>query len=175
MGITVAVSMFLCLVGYIMTISDSFLMTFQLYGAHAIDLEDITSPRSYVITGAMVLILPLCFLDQRRLAFTSFLSVLVNIYVFLLLGYFMVSSYAETNPSPPLPTPCLLGFGRGVVSMVTAMMQAVIIQMCVLPMYAELQDKTPRAFNGIMTKGFSGLFLLFATFSILGYWRWGAH
>merc|ERR1712048_1182654 len=73
----------------------------------------------------------------------------------------------------PLPSVCYVGLGKGTIAMIAAMMQAVIIQMCVLPMYEELQDRTPETFNKILNRGFSGLFGLFALFSTLGYLLFG--
>lgn len=49
------------------------------------------------------------------------------------------------------------------------MFQAVIIQMCVLPMYEELENRSPQKFDKIVAVGFGVLFLIFCGFSALGY------
>merc|ERR1712050_754804 len=70
--------------------------------------------------------------------------------------------------------PCMLGSTiRGNFAMITVMFQAVIIQMCVLPMYQELEDRSPQKFDKIITTGFSALFVIFAGFSVFSYLLYG--
>merc|ERR1712066_390195 len=45
--------------------------------------------------------------------------------------------------------------------------------MCVLPMYQELENRSPEKFDKIMTNGFSALFVIFAGFSVLAYLLYG--
>lgn len=49
--------------------------------------------RRLFVLGGSLLILPLCFLDQSRLQFTSLLSVLVNVFMFfaLILNFYQGS------------------------------------------------------------------------------------
>merc|ERR1740138_1374514 len=54
------------------------------------------------------------------------------------------------------------------------MMQTVVIQMCILPMYAEMQDRSPGRFKQVVAVSFLGLFVLCASFSILGYVSYGS-
>eukprot|EP00928_Gymnodinium_smaydae_P061916 TRINITY_DN45887_c0_g1_i1.p1 TRINITY_DN45887_c0_g1~~TRINITY_DN45887_c0_g1_i1.p1 ORF type:complete len:505 (+),score=4.03 TRINITY_DN45887_c0_g1_i1:54-1517(+) len=151
-------SVFVSLVSYFVVIADSITLT--------IGRPDL---RGYVVLGSSVLLLPLCFLDQSRLAFTSFLSVGVTVYICVVL----VTLLASEAVSEPLPEVCIIGLGRGTVAMTTSMMQAVIIQMCVLPMYEELELRTPREFEKSVTHAFAILFLLFAIFSTTAYFLFG--
>lgn len=69
----------------------------------------------------------------------------------------------------------MIGIGYGTISMVTAMTQAVIIQMCVIPMYAELRDRTPQKMKRIVIVSFSALFVIFALFCAAGEIMFGTH
>merc|ERR1712176_840316 len=53
------------------------------------------------------------------------------------------------------------------------MMQCVIIQMCVLPMYKELETRSPKRFSHVIGVSFSGLFLLFVAFAVAGSLAYG--
>merc|ERR1719408_1156803 len=53
------------------------------------------------------------------------------------------------------------------------MMQAVTIQMCVLPMYYELEDRSPEKFTRCVNIAFFSLFLIFAGFSVLAEMNFG--
>merc|ERR1712048_1000220 len=73
-----------------------------------------------------------------------------------------------------LPTHvCYLGFSTGSVSMVSSLMQCIIVQMCILPMYEELQDRTPRKFLGVLAVAFGSLVVVFAGFACIGYLVFG--
>lgn len=125
--------------------------------------------RCKLVAVATLIILPVCFLDRSRLSFTSTLAVLVSLNIFMYMSYVFWNLESESAR----PSICYLGFGRGSIAMMSAMMQAIIIQMCVLPMYAELKDKTPQKFDRIVGASFSSLFLIFAGFSVLGYLTFG--
>merc|ERR1719487_2619331 len=118
--------------------------------------------RHIVVGLTALIILPITFLNQRNMAWTSSVVVLVNVYIFLLL----IRLY-EVQPTPT--DVCILGFSTGSIAMVSAMMQAVIIQMCILPMYGQLEDRSPRKFQGIVMTAFSALFAIFAGFSAIAY------
>lgn len=95
------------------------------------------------------------------------MAIAVNVYLFVLLGVL----YGQAIHSDDLPPGCCM-FGstlRGNFSMISAMFQAVVIQMCVLPMYEELEDRSPQKFDKIVAVGFGILFFLFCGFSIVGY------
>jgi hypothetical protein len=118
---------------------------------------------------AAISVLPLCFLDQRRLAFTSFLALAANANIFT----FLVSSYSIQEPGTEHPAICFFGLGPGSVAMMSAMMQVVVIQMCVLPMYAELENRSPAKFNRIVMVSFSVLLFLCTGFAVAGYLTYG--
>eukprot|EP00746_Dinoflagellata_sp_MGD_P010791 gnl/MRDRNA2_/MRDRNA2_122422_c0_seq1.p1 gnl/MRDRNA2_/MRDRNA2_122422_c0~~gnl/MRDRNA2_/MRDRNA2_122422_c0_seq1.p1 ORF type:complete len:435 (-),score=53.92 gnl/MRDRNA2_/MRDRNA2_122422_c0_seq1:74-1378(-) len=159
---TIWCSLFMCLVGYFIVVADAavpFTSGITLLPEHH---------RSIVVCMTGLLILPLCFCDQSKLSWSSTLAVLVNIYVFGLFCYlyFTQGSHAPDNV-------CYFGLSRGAIAMVSAMMQAVIIQMCVLPMYHQLEDRSPKKFTGIVTVAFSCLFFIFAGFAVMAYLVFG--
>ncbi|CAK0897243.1 unnamed protein product [Prorocentrum cordatum] len=84
--------------------------------------------RSLGVFLSSIVVLPLGFLDQRYLNFTSALAVVVNLYIFIVMALQPAKGQADI---------CLVGDGRGDISMVSVMMMAIVIQMCVLPMYKE--------------------------------------
>lgn len=110
-----------------------------------------------------VLILPLCFCNQEYLKFSSAVTVLVTLYIFVL----MTMQPKQTQGA------CVVGIGKGFISMVAVMMQAIVIQMCVLPMYKEMQDRTPRRFNRALQISFTSLLVIYATFAVVGYLTYG--
>jgi len=150
-------SMFLCLVSYIIVIHDS----------ASPFLEHTGMSRLEIVALASLLVLPLCFLNQSWLERTSSVAVIINIYLFTLVGvYFTQKASSHTQPEGC----CALGLTvRGNFAMVTVMFQAVIIQMCVLPMYRELEDRSPEKFDRIVAVGFSALFIIFCGFATFGY------
>lgn len=110
-----------------------------------------------------IVVLPICFLNQKYLNFTSTFAVLVNLYIFAV----MASSPKNTDGA------CLLGAGTGTISMISCMMQAIVIQMCVLPMYAELEGRSPRKFRRVVRHSFSALAVVFCAFAGVGYLTYG--
>lgn len=156
-------SMFLCLVGYIIVMVDCV----ETYvgvapGSHH-------PHRSYFVAVASLCVCPLCFLDQRRLAFTSILALVANANIFA----FLMTSVALEEQGGSRPSLCYFGLGPGSVAMVSAMMQVVVIQMCVLPMYKELENRSPAKFNRIVLVSFSVLLLLCSGFAVSGYASFG--
>jgi len=113
--------------------------------------------------GVSLLVLPLCFFDQRYLSFSSTVAVIVNIYIFVVVA---------VQPKTPAGM-CYLGIGTGFVAMVSVMMQAVVVQMCVLPMYQELEDRSPRKFRKVVIVGFGTLIVIFSAFAVVGYVTYG--
>jgi len=63
--------------------------------------------------------------------------------------------------------------GTGSVAMVSVMVNAIVVQMCVLPMYQQLKDRTPRKFNSAVTVAFGVLILIFSAYAMLGYFTFG--
>lgn len=157
-NVFVWITMFLCLVSYIIVIHDSALKFVK---------GTILEPRFILVALASLCVLPLCFLSQQWLEKTSGVAIAVNVYLFGLLG--VLYGQAASNGDLPHGS-CVLGSTiRGNFAMVSVMFQAVIIQMCVLPMYQELENRSPQKFNRIVAVGFSILFLIFCCFSIVGY------
>merc|ERR1711868_248264 len=52
-------------------------------------------------------------------------------------------------------------------------MQSVVMQMCVLPMYLELKDRTPEKFRDVTRVSFVVLMFLFSSFAVFGYEAFG--
>jgi len=156
-NIVMWLSTWLCLVSYIIVIVDSLSSVMGLY--HRSTLA--------ILAGAAVL--PLCFLDQKRLAFTSTLAVVATANVFMVIcGQFVHSELDGTRPAS-----CFMGLSSGSIAMFSAMMQTVVIQVCILPMYEELQDRSPKKFNRIVVVSFSFLFVLCSAFAVIGYLAFG--
>lgn len=152
-------SMMLCLVGYIIAMADS---AGSLVGGSGSLFED---RRSLSAISALV-VLPLCYLDQKYLSFTSTIALTINIYLIV----FVCSLYGQRSWQNALPSgTCALGLSLGSVTMVSTMMQCVIIQMCVLPMYKELEDRSPQKFRSLLLIAFSILIAIFVVFAVLAY------
>lgn len=146
---------FFCLVSYVIVIADC---AGPMAGVAAWKLKALTS----------VLVLPLCFLDQRLLSFTSTFSVLAVILVFALMTSVFMQDHEASLPI------CMAGLSWGSVSMFASMMQTVVLQMCVLPMYGEMRNRSPGAFAKVVYWGFAVLFIVCASFALLGYFTFGS-
>merc|ERR1740121_2382761 len=53
--------------------------------------------------------------------------------------------------------------------MLATLAQCMIIQMCVLPMYQELEDRSPERFRRALSIAFAALAFIFGLFACLGY------
>jgi len=159
MNVMIWMSNLMCLVGYVIIIADN--MSKVLAGG------PFDSRFLYVSVGSVIAFC-LCFLSQDALAFSSTFAILVNIYLFMVVCYFGISSPAKLTsmlPGDPWVGPvCYLAFSKGGVAMFSALMMGLIIQMCVLPFYQELQDRSVAKFRTILKKAFVFLFFLFAGF-----------
>lgn len=159
-------TMFLCLVGYIIVMVDCL----QASAPRNFIGADPQNPhRTLYVMLASLCVLPLCFLDQRRLAFTSILAVIANANIFSFLMTLYTMEDVDARPSV-----CYFGLAKGSVAMVSAMMQVVVIQMCALPMYGELENRTPAKFNQIVAVSFGILMLLCCGFGVAGYATFGS-
>ncbi|CAE7430206.1 AVT6E [Symbiodinium natans] len=119
---------------------------------------------------ASIVVLGLCFLDQKYLSFSSGAAILVNMYLLGLVCF----EYGKRATNDTLPTGvCALGLAKGSVTMVSTMMQSVIIQMCVLPMYKELENRSPKRFARLLTVAFSVLAVIFIILAMAGYFAFG--
>lgn len=157
-NVFVIISQFICLVGYIIMMHDS---AYRFLGGTWL------GQRAVLVFLASVCSFPLCFLNQQMLEKTSSVAIAVNVYLFLLVGLYYIQAASSDN----LPDGCcLLGFSLpGNFSMISVMYQAVVIQMCVLPMYEELEQRSPQKFDRIVAVSFSALFFLFCGFASAGY------
>ena len=118
-----------------------------------------------VLTTAVCL--PLCYLDQEYLSFSSWLAIAVNVYLFVLVGYLSVSS-----PWRGI-RPCTFGIGKGIASMFNMLMMAVVMQMLVPPMYETLERRSVARFRVVVFVGFAFLFLLFVSFQSVALYAFG--
>ncbi|CAE7365666.1 AVT6E [Symbiodinium pilosum] len=160
-NLMVWVVLFGSLVSYIISICDS---------AQPFIVGTILEQRWALAGLASVLVLGLCFLDQKYLSFSSGAAILVNMYLLGLVCF----EYGKKATRDELPSGvCSLGLSKGSVTMVSTMMQSVIIQMCVLPMYKELENRNPRRFGRLLTIAFSVLTLIFIILAMAGYYAFG--
>eukprot|EP00457_Paulinella_chromatophora_P007672 gb/GEZN01007696.1/.p1 GENE.gb/GEZN01007696.1/~~gb/GEZN01007696.1/.p1 ORF type:complete len:457 (-),score=48.87 gb/GEZN01007696.1/:110-1480(-) len=153
-NVLIGVSSGAALVGYFIVIYDSL--------APYLPSQGILHNRVVVIFLSALLLLPICLVDQSYLSFTSSLGVSVNINLLVLLSaHLMWSGVPE-----PL---CVLGLGSGNITLFSALMFAMTIHMCIPPMYAELQHRTPQNFQYCVFWAFLCLFFIFSGFASLGY------
>jgi amino acid permease len=94
--------------------------------------------RGVSIAIGCVVVFPLLYLDQAALAFTSSLSVLANWYIIVLLvGLVTQAEFRRV---------CIIGAGLGNVTLFSVVVMAVSSQAAVLPMYAEMSERSPHRF-----------------------------
>jgi len=163
------VSVFLCLVGYIVVIADS-LEPLVMMGLgmkqEGAEAQQAFSGRPLLMAVGACAVLPLCFLDQERLSFSSGLGIVVNIYMFILVAVLFARNGVASQV-------CVVGAGPGAVTLFSTLMQCAIIQMVVPPMYEELKDRSPGRFNGAVIVAFGFLAVLFAAFAAVAYLAFG--
>jgi len=151
---TIWLSTFMCLIGYIIVIAGAIL-----------EVAPGNSRTFLVLLGAGI-VSPLCFLDQSKLAFSSASTVIAFVYILFLT---MVSVFQSGVKNEV----CYLGKGLGGIAMVGGMANCVVVQICVLPMYGELADRSLEKMNRAVRVSFAGLFVLFAGFTVAGYLLFG--
>jgi len=157
-NVAVCLSSFFVLIGYFIVIADS---------AEPFTAGTVFDKRNVVVSFTAVAVLPLCFCNQRALAWSSSLAVAVSAYMFLCL---VVLYYKQTSHPSGI---CYFGMSRGSIAMFSAMAQTIMVQCCVLPMYKELEDRSPEKFSKIIKTAFSWIFLIFASFSMVAYLVFG--
>lgn len=156
-NVSLWITMWLTLVGYEITIADALEVVFPGY-------------RVAIVIVSSAVILPLCFLDMSRLSFTSTLSLLVVGNLFMITSTTLV----QQGLSHSLPSDiCFYGVDDGLISMASMSCTSMIVQMCALQMYAELEDKTPKKFAHITRVCFIVLFFIYAGFAAIGYLTYG--
>lgn len=159
-NVAIWVSTYFVLVGYFIVVADS---------AAPFVKGTIFDNRNVVVSLTAVAVLPLCFCNQRMLSWSSLLCIAVNAYI---LFYFLVLYRSQGSHSSGI---CYLGMSRGSIAMFSAMAQTIVLQVCVLPMYKQLEHRSPQKFSSILKTAFFWIFLLFASFSIVAYLVFGSN
>lgn len=160
-------SLFLCLLSFIIVMVDC--MEGYLSDPTVTASGQPHPHRGFLVAIACLCIMPLSFLDQRRMAFTSVLALVANLNILA----FMFTSAAEEAKEGARQPICYFGLGAGSIAMVSAMMQVVVIQMVILPMYAELEHRSPAKFQRIVAVSFSVLFMFCSGYALAGYTTYG--
>lgn len=162
------ISVYLTLVGYIVVMADSLqpLATSAL-GLDSADMSFWTL-RAPLLGASGIIVLPICFVDQERLAVTSIVGICVTVYLFIVVS----TLFAQEGVAPEC---CIAsgGIHEGTLTMFSTVMQCSIVQMCILPMYEELENRTPKRFGVAVGAAFSFLAVLFASFSAVAYTVFG--
>lgn len=156
----------LCLVGYLVVFSDNAqtVVVRSLWGS---DVSNNPMTRRLLVLIGCLIVFPLAFLDQSRLAFTSWVSVAANWYICIIL-------VVEAASADQLSTVCVFGMGVGDFTLVPVVMMAVSVQQCIPPMYEEMENRTVKNFIAIQTKAAIVSFLMLSVVSISGYLMYGA-
>merc|ERR1719265_1771814 len=133
-----------------------------------LDAAPMLRKREFWVVCSSVAVFPLCFLKLTYLSFTSTLSIMVNLFLFLLAIWdFTKKGFANDV--------CMLGVTDGSVTYCSAMMVSVVIQMCVLPMYEEMERRSPARFTKALIISFIFVFLLVTMFAGVSYATYGSH
>merc|ERR1712032_485590 len=166
-NLVIWMSLLTCLVGYLIIIADSM---------HSLVIDTVWDSRPLWVTVGSIVCLPLCFVDQKHLSFTSALSIAVNVYLIGYVAYRAIVAPAHASVvggvANPVPI-CYFALTKGSVSMFSNLMIALIIQMCVLPMYESLEDRSVPRFRKIVVRSFSAAFVLFSGFFVAGILAFG--
>jgi amino acid permease len=156
----------LCLIGDLVVFADNsakVLRGSQVAGA----LLDSAWSRPLLVWLGCLLVLPLSFLDQSRLACTSMVSVLATWYIcFVLVG--------EAAVAPQVSRVCLLGWGVGDLTMLAVLMMATSAQQCMLPLYKEMENRSVRRFAVLQLTAVVVIVVLLSVVAIAGYLRYGS-
>lgn len=157
-------SVYLTLVGYIVVMADSMEpLTAEMLGLSSKDPENFWSVRAPLLAASCMVVLPICFVDQQKLAVSSIVGICVTVYLFVVVAIL----FAKFGVAPDC---CITsGIHEGTLTMFSTLMQCVIVQMCVLPMYEELENRSPRRFGMAVGSAFFFLAILFSAFSAVAY------
>lgn len=156
-NVAIFVSQFVTLVAYCIIVADSIIAVAG-------------GSRVACIAVFSLAVLPLSFASLEYLAFTSSLAIVVVLYI---IAYTAYLSFSEPLVQLPGNQLCMLGFTKGIVSMISALIVSTVIQLFVLPMYEELADRSVRKFRNILAASFSFVFLLYAGFTVLALFAFG--
>jgi len=152
-------TIYLTLVGYVDAIHDSSLLLLP---------KDswLTQGRLPLTGCASLIALPLCFLDQKYLSFTSILGILANVNLLM----FIFVTFGQRAAADDLGKgSCLLGFGKGTLTMVSSATNSIIVQMCILPMYEALEHRSPERYTKVLLIAFACLAVLLSVFATVAY------
>lgn len=154
----------LCLVGYLVVFSENLEKVAE--EAHvASSLWGHSWSRPLLVGLGCLIILPLSFLDQSHLAWTSRVSVIANWYIcFALVGEAVASKPSQV---------CVAGLGVGDLTMLAVVMMAASVQQCVLSLYSEMQNRTIKRFATIQLIAAALVIILLSVVSVAGYIRSG--
>jgi len=157
---------FLQLLGYVIVIVDSVVLL--------LPQDSVLSSRGLLASLVAVLVLPLCLLDQRHLAFTSTLAILANIYVIGLLVFYAAAGgnghAADLAEVQPL---CIFGMARGVATQFSLIMYSLLFHITILPMYRELENRSVKKFGKCLVVALICTFFILASVMISGYVAFG--
>jgi len=162
-------SVYLTLVGYIVVMADSMEpLTVEMLGLSTQQPQDFWSIRAPLLAASCMAVLPICFVDQQRLAVSSIVGICVTVYLFIV----VMILFARWGVAPEC---CITSVGvhEGTLTMFSTAMQCSIVQMCILPMYEELENRSPRRFGIAVGSAFGFLAILFAAFSAVAYTVFG--
>jgi len=149
---------FCCLVAYLIIVADAAGQV--LYPDQPDLLRTDRSQRALVLGLASLAFLPVCFLPPSALGATSILAILVNLYLFGIVFYEATIPFATAGL-------CIVGAGPGMVTLATTLGTAVVIQMCLLPMYEGMEGRSVPRFKQAMKVSFAVVFVLLALFTVL--------
>lgn len=148
----------LTLVGYLVVVADA--------------LEPWRLPKPAGLALGALVALPLSLMEPKYLAFSSTLSVAANVYLVGLISVLYLSQSPEEQEKPSF---CLVGYGRGLITMCSALMQSLIFQMCTLPLYETLKDRSVKRFSSCLLASFAFVFLLFAALCFMSLSLFGSN
>mmetsp|Transcript_9380 Transcript_9380/g.20971 ORF Transcript_9380/g.20971 Transcript_9380/m.20971 type:complete len:455 (-) Transcript_9380:136-1500(-) len=147
----------------------------------------ILTSRPALTAAVAALSYPLSLLDQQRLAWTSSIGIAANIYIVgLVLCYALPYMTPEALAAAPLRWEeheahsgrrhlCVWGVSFGSVTNFDLQMSALNILMLILPMYKELERKSPEKFMRCLGTSYVFLYVVFALVMVCGYAAFGPH
>lgn len=124
-----------------------------------------------VLAGAVVL--PPCFLDQQRLAFTSTLSIVVTLYVLILVAIAAVQQSVVAPSDQHAGELCVFGVAGGGLTALCLVYYSIVMQYCVQPIYLELEDRSPEKFRRVLAVAFAVNTVLYCVMGVCGYVAFG--
>mmetsp|Transcript_67136 Transcript_67136/g.132365 ORF Transcript_67136/g.132365 Transcript_67136/m.132365 type:complete len:491 (+) Transcript_67136:145-1617(+) len=157
-NVSIWFTMILTLIGYVIAIRDA-----------AVDLigdDWFARERWRLAALATLVIMPLCFVDQKYLSFSSVIAVIVNINLLVVVCALLGERAGSEKKGEQL---CMFGFAKGSLTMISTVTNTIIVQMCVLPMYEVLENRSPRKFLRVLLVSFGCLSLLLSIFCLVAY------